>query len=146
MVPRAQFEEMSNRSCKPGNRDSNSPATQQEQHTTSYNIADILPDNNPGNNPGNSLTSGNTVTTNKRPYDETNLATQRNDSNTFEDQYRQRRLRRRLARQQDVANAGGEQQDPCVASSNRDVVATAAKWKGIHESRKSLKQQPGNKV
>ena len=63
---------------------------------------------------------------------------------SFENQFSQRRIRRRLERQALVEEAQGIPEETSLPG-NRDSMATALKWKGIHE-RKRSKQQAGNKV
>ena len=104
------------------------------------------PGNNPG--PGNNIAAethtkqdGNN-SSKKRPPDQdgNSLAT-----NAFEEQFSQRRVRRRLERLE-KNGTGGEQHTSHVAKGSRDTLATAAKWNEIHRARIMNEQQVGNKV
>ena len=61
----------------------------------------------------------------------------------FSLQFSQRRVKRRLEKQQEEVNSGVQQGTPSVANT-RDPRATALKWKRIHDGN-TRKQQIGNK-
>ena len=62
---------------------------------------------------------------------------------SFEGQFSQRRVRRRMEKQMETEATEGRQGTP-MATGNRDPQATAQKWRSLHERNKK-RQQAGNK-